>query len=718
MTTTPSLFPYDPGTVVNLMAEAEQGYRFANWTGDVDEIADADAASTTITMNDDYAISANFIARYDLTIDSTAGGSVTGPGEGTFTYDDGTTVDLITQPEQGYRFVNWTGDVNDIADVQAAATNITIRRDSTITANFIAQYDLTVDSTTGGSVTGPGEGAFTYDDGTAVDLIAEAEQVYRFVNWTGDVDEIADVQAATTTITIRGDSTITANFEEIPRYNLAVSSTAGGSVTDPGQGTFNYYEGTEVDLIAGPEEGYRFVNWTGDVDDIADVQAATTTITIMGASTITANFEEIPRYNLAVSSTAGGSVTGPGEGTFTYYEGTEVDLIAGPEEGCRLVDWTGDVHHIADVQAATTTITIMGDFTIAANFEEIPQYDLAINSTAGGSVTGPGEGTFTYYEGTEVDLIAEPEEGYRLVNWTGDVHDIADVQAAAATITLMGNATIIANFEEIPQYDLAISSTAGGSVTGPGEGTFTYDDRTVVDLIAEPDDGYGFVNWTGDVDDIADVQAATTTITIRGNSTITANFIFQYELTIDSTDGGSVSEPGEGTFACDEGAVVNLVAEAEEGSRFVNWTGDIDAIDDTGAAITTITMEGDYSITANFRTAGGGCFIATAAYGTPMADEIETLREFRDGYLLTNPLGQALVDLYYRTSPPVAQFITEHPSLKSVVRVGLLPAVAMSTAVVNTTPIEKIAIICLLALVSVAVAICAKKRRGRGREYT
>jgi hypothetical protein len=360
----------------------------------------------------------------------------------------------------------------------------------------------------------------------------------------------------------------------------------------------------------------------------------------------------------------------------------------------------------------------MGASTIAANFEEIPQYDLAINSTAGGSVTGPGEGTFTYYEGTVVDLIAEPEEGYRLVNWTGDVHDIADVQAAAATITLMGNATIIANFEEIPQYDLAISSTAGGSVTGPGEGTFTYDDRTVVDLIAEPDDGYGFVNWTGDVDDIADVQAATTTITIRGNSTITANFIFQYELTIDSTDGGSVSEPGEGTFACDEGAVVNLVAEAEEGSRFVNWTGDIDAIDDTGAAITTITMEGDYSITANFRTAGGGCFIATAAYGTPMADEIETLREFRDGYLLTNPLGQALVDLYYRTSPPVAQFITEHPSLKSVVRVGLLPAVAMSTAVVNTTPIEKIAIICLLALVSVAVAICAKKRRGRGREYT
>jgi len=112
------------------------------------------------------------------------------------------------------------------------------------------------------------------------------------------------------------------------------------------------------------------------------------------------------------------------------------------------------------------------------------------------------------------------------------------------------------------------------------------------------------------------------------------------------------------------------------------------------------------------------CFIATAAYGTPMAEEIEILREFRDEYLLTNAVGRALVDVYYRVSPPMAEFITEHSVLKPIVRASLVPAVAMSYVVVNTTLAEKAAIIGLVVLVSVALAVWVKRRRGRGSEYT
>ena len=112
------------------------------------------------------------------------------------------------------------------------------------------------------------------------------------------------------------------------------------------------------------------------------------------------------------------------------------------------------------------------------------------------------------------------------------------------------------------------------------------------------------------------------------------------------------------------------------------------------------------------------CFIATAAYGTPMAEEIQILRNFRDEYLLTNAVGQALVGTYYRISPPIAEFITENPGLKPIVRAGLLPAVAMSAMAVNTTPVQKAAILGSLVLVLATLAVWATRRRGRGPEYT
>jgi hypothetical protein len=65
---------------------------------------------------------------------------------------------------------------------------------------------------------------------------------------------------------------------------------------------------------------------------------------------------------------------------------------------------------------------------------------------------------------------------------------------------------------------------------------------------------------------------------------------------------------------------------------------------------------------------GGFCFIATAAYGTETAAELNTLRDFRDQVLLKNPLGSRFVDAYYRLSPPVANLIAKNDFLRAIVR--------------------------------------------------
>jgi hypothetical protein len=71
----------------------------------------------------------------------------------------------------------------------------------------------------------------------------------------------------------------------------------------------------------------------------------------------------------------------------------------------------------------------------------------------------------------------------------------------------------------------------------------------------------------------------------------------------------------------------------------------------------------------------GECFIATAAYGTPAAAEINVLRQFRDEFLLRNPPGKAFVSIYYEVSPPIADFISEHEMLRIAVRDGFVDPV-------------------------------------------
>jgi len=63
-----------------------------------------------------------------------------------------------------------------------------------------------------------------------------------------------------------------------------------------------------------------------------------------------------------------------------------------------------------------------------------------------------------------------------------------------------------------------------------------------------------------------------------------------------------------------------------------------------------------------------GCWIATAAYGSPLAPELEYFRAYRDNVLLKTPIGRFLVHAYYRTSPPFAAIIRKSETLKRICR--------------------------------------------------
>jgi hypothetical protein len=316
---------------------------------------------------------------YDLVISSTEGGSVTSPGEGTFTYDERTVIQLIAEVEVGYRFVNWIGDVSTIANVDTAATNITMNGSYVITANFVAVYNLAISSTKGGSVTSPGEGTFTYDEGTVVDLTADAEEGYYFDNWSGNASTIVNMNYDTTTITINDDYSITANFQQIPpgQFSLTIHSTTGGVVTSPGEGTSTYDGETVVNLVAEAEESYRFINWTGDVGTVTNANAAVTTITMNDNYSISANFG--PEYSPIVA-------TGWAHTVGVKSDGSVIAVGDNDWGQCDVSDWTA-INQVA--AGYYHTVGLESDGTVVATgWNDHGQCDLGdwidINQVAAG----------------------------------------------------------------------------------------------------------------------------------------------------------------------------------------------------------------------------------------------------------------------------------------------------------------------------------------------
>jgi hypothetical protein len=443
-----------------------------------------------------------------LAICSSEGGSVTEPGEGFFPENlPGSVVDLVATPQPGWRFMRWDGSV---ADLFAKETTITMNRDETVTAHFGRFFNLYIESSEGGSVIIPGEGAFTYEAGRIIELVALADAGWVFNGWTGNV---RDPLEETTKITMDQNKWVTANF--VKEYSLDIGSTGGGSVTVPGEGTFYHKQDEVVELEATADVGWAFDRWTGDVDD-PNVPA--TSIKMTENKSVEAHF--IRAYTLTVSSSEGGRVMKPGEGTYEYRAGEVVDLVATKDEGYAFSQWTGDV---SDRYSHITTITMDEDKTVKANF--IDRFTLTMDVSGGGSTT-PEKGKHEFPVGEIVDIAASADKGWMFIYWAGDV---ADIFVEDTTVTMDANNTVKAYFLEVPggvdPQDVTrkrlVMEVIGAGTTIPSVGAYLYSQGHRVEIMANPNSGWKFDNWSSNVDQ---PELAVTTVTMNTHRLVTAYF--------------------------------------------------------------------------------------------------------------------------------------------------------------------------------------------------
>gem|GEM_PF-2301655 len=648
--------PYYHGETIDLVATPDTDYSFVNWTGTgASAIDDPNSASTFITMNGDYEIQANFVPIQWLRVngvlnnccsitidtDDNTPNELSNGDSGVFAFPEGTAVtlsattcaDCCGEESQFSYWLVFTGASEGQYDSLSVFTDPTISlvmeentlalpacSDNTlglakeVTPNpclFPGEEDATVHYAIAFSFDGDEfdfEGSDTCSDAVVIsdylpDGLIPAERSIsnggtyypdeHLVQWT--------VYASTGSVSF--DAYILPSFTGEVAVNVASAWVENVCTED--ESPLGYHD--DGQLLS-----FAYVN----TDDICTERPATNTVTFVAGSggTLTGDVtQQLPDGGDCATVTAKANTgyqfagwiisSGDKNGSFSQLHRTALTIT----------NVTGDTHVTANFRPIGGGVSFVGpngedDDGYSVEFQspsETTNYTLLIEvNPADSGSTDPSLGSYSYEEGTVINISATPWDGYEFLNWIGDTSGTL----SAITVTMDGNKSVTANFQVIPlpmiRYILTMISAEGGD-TDPAAGDHSFEEGSLVTITAIPTEGYIFEGWTGDVENPG---MATTTVTMDEDKEITAKFseigspVIFHTLTIEiNGDEGCETNPESGSYQYEAGTVVVITANAADGWEFLEWTGtDELAIDESNLSTATITMDGDYTITANF----------------------------------------------------------------------------------------------------------------------
>ncbi|MFB0547061.1 MAG: C25 family cysteine peptidase, partial [Anaerolineae bacterium] len=162
---------------------------------------------------------------------------------------------------------------------------------------------------------------------------------------------------------------------------------------------------------------------------------------------------------------------------------------------------------------------------------------------------------------------------------------------------------------------------------------------------------------------------------------------------------------GEAVHAAKQTLLVNTTGQQDTANSF-------SLMGDPAMTLPVEISSGNPAITAARGGGGsGGCFIASAAYGSFLDEHVNALRNFRDTWLTTNTIGKYLIQSYYTLSPPAAQWIKGHQNIRTLTRIALIPMVAIAQLEIDRALV--ICLVLLMLLSPLAWMYCLTKGRKR-----
>lgn len=513
---------YTHGETVSLSASPKTNCHFVGWREN-SNIVSTDV-NYSFTASGDRNLEAVFSNTYEISVTVMPSGcpaTITNAG----THNQGTSITLTANEVEGYTFKQWNYAGGTVAGTNKDLT-VTVSSDATYIAEYSInsyQIDYSVATDGTGTVNDSTSGSITQTYQGTVTLTAVPATGYHFVKWIENgTTDLTD--PATLSFPATADRTLQAVFE-INTYSVNVTAdpdTHGSVECTPGVGTYNY--GSTVSFKAIPGEGYHFVKWTNNGNDITNGTNAEITVSVTEIYDLVAHFE-INKYdiNTYVNDSNFGSVSGNDVNTYTH--GSTVNLTAMPATGYHFVNWTEGVSEVTKDNPYVFAATSARDLT--ANFA-INNYLIDVSSGGNGTVTG--KGNYDHFE--NITVTATADTGYHFVNWTDENGTVVSTDASY-NFDVDSARVLVANFV-INSY--AIGTTAGdhGSVEGSG----TYNHFSSITVKAIPDTGYHFVNWTENGNVVS--TSPSYTFTVTGARDLTANFAINYYTVKYVNDDGTV----------------------------------------------------------------------------------------------------------------------------------------------------------------------------------
>ena len=476
----------------------------------------------------------------------------------------GDSITVTADEVDGKRFVGWTYKSSDMTfnltdeELAKKTLNFTVPEgDVILTANYKQLYTVTVD----------GELAGTVIEGEKVHVKANVPEDHEFVKWNSnvflnghDTDEEFDF-----VMPVPGQ-----NVELTSETSQLYYATINDQGADEPTQTVVVKAGGTVYLEAAGREGWKFIDWEGDVDLIFDTEDHTQAhFTVPSNTNVTVTAKYMKYRTITVN---GGTVNG--ETTITdalREQEVEIKAVYDPEE--QVFDhWEAegpDGWALTDEQKGAESFTLTvpkGNVTLTAMYKTLHTVTV-INGTAQN-----GETTFKAVAGEKITLTPNLPDDQEFDCWYSEDINLNENQRSNPDLTFKMrdfDITIKAVPKQLYFVELADDGTTANGVSGKVEVKSGED----VTIVAPERDGWKFIRW--EVSDNAHLDNATASeahFTMPSDNVSVKAVYYEYHtITMTDDKGIAYNEKGEEITRAVQGDVITIEAKEREDHEFNRW---------------------------------------------------------------------------------------------------------------------------------------------------